>query len=155
MKSIVTAIITAFIVLVSCTPSTGVYERMAFFPDHEWSSTQKKSFSFDVTDTLASYRLYVVLRHADAYNWRNIWLDIEFKGPDSTYRVKREFFLSDNKKWYGTVVDDIVDQRIPFTRNNAPTSLRKGRYTITLQQVMREDPLQHVLNAGIRVEKVE
>lgn len=155
MKSIVTTIITALIVLVSCTPSTGVYERMAFFSNHEWHSREKKSFSFDVTDTLAEYRLYVVLRHADAYNWRNIWLNIEFKGPDSTYQVKREFFLSDNKKWYGTVIDDIVDQRIPFTRNNVPTPLRKGKYTITLQQVMREDPLQHVLNAGIRVEKVE
>jgi hypothetical protein len=52
-------------------------------------------------------------------------------------------------------MDDIVDQRIPFYLNNIPTPLKKGKYTFTLQQVMREDPLQHVLNAGIRVEKAE
>jgi hypothetical protein len=33
--------------------------------------------------------------------------------------------------------------------------LKKGMYTFTLQHVMREDPLQYVMNAGIRVEKVE
>jgi gliding motility-associated lipoprotein GldH len=151
------SIIIAFILscFISCTPSNGVYERMAFFPKHEWSSKQKESFDFEVTDTAASYRMYLVLRHTDAYNWSNIWLTIEIKAPDTSYIIKRPFDLADNQKWFGTVVDDIVDQRIPFNQNNSPVPLKKGKYTFTLQQVMREDPLQHVLNAGIRVEKAE
>lgn len=141
--------------LLSCTQTNGVYERMAFFPKQEWSTKEKKSFDFEVTDTLSSYRLYFVIRHTDAYNWNNIWVNIEMKAPDTTYHIKREFTLADNQKWHGTAVDDIIDQRIPFNQNNIPTPLKKGKYTFTLQQLMREDPLQHVLNAGIRVEKVE
>lgn len=155
MKLQMIIFVIAILFLDSCVKTNGVYEHMSFFPKQEWSSSQKQSFNFEVTDTAASYRLYLVLRHTDAYNWNNIWVNIEFKAPDTTYMIKREFVLADNRKWHGTVVDDIVDQRIPFNQNNIPTPLKKGKYTFTLQQVMREDPLQHVLNAGIRVEKVD
>jgi gliding motility-associated lipoprotein GldH len=147
-------IIIALVFFSSCT-TNGVYERMSFFPKHEWNSNQKQSFNFEVTDTLSTYRLYLVLRHTDAYRWKNIWVNIQLKAPDTTYTIKREFILADNEKWHGTTVDDIIDQRIPFQKNNMPVPLKKGMYTFTLQHVMREDPLQHVMNAGIRVEKVE
>jgi len=155
MKLKMVIIIAAVVLFASCVKTNGVYERMAFFPKHEWNSKQKQSFDFEVTDTTVDYKLYFVLRHTDAYNWNNIWVNIELKAPDTTYVIKREFVLADNQKWNGTIVDDIVDQRIPFNQNNIPTPLKKGKYTFTLQQVMREDPLQHVLNAGIRVEKAE
>lgn len=138
----------------SCS-TNNVYERMSFFSKHEWSSANKPSFNFEVTDTTALYRLYLVIRHTDAYHWNNIWVTLTVKSPDTTLAVKREFVLADNNKWHGTVVDDIVEQRIPFDKSNNPVPLKKGSYTFTLQQVMREDPLQNVLNAGIRVEKVQ
>jgi len=155
MKLKTAIIIATFSFLLSCTHSNGVYERMAFFPKHEWDSQQKQSFDFEVTDTAALYRIYFVIRHTDAYSWNNIWVNIDFKAPDTSYTLKREFVLADNRKWHGTITDDIVDQRIPFNQNNIPTPLKKGKYTFTLQHIMREDPLQHVMNAGIRVEKVE
>ena len=70
-----------------------------------------------------------------------------------TYTIKREFPLADNTKWLGTGMDDIIEHRITF--NTLPIHLKKGNYTFSLQQIMREDPLQHVLNAGIRVEKAK
>ena len=30
---------------------------------------------------------------------------------------------------------------------------KKGTYTFTISQIMREDPLEHVLNVGLRIEK--
>lgn len=145
----------AIVVVFSACTSNGVYERMSFFKSHEWNSREKQTFTFEVTDTTALYRLYLVLRHTDAYRWKNIWVNIELKAPDTTYILKREFTLADNEKWFGTTVDDIVDQRIPFEKSNAPVPLRKGTYTFTLQHVMREDPLQHVMNAGVRIEKAQ
>jgi hypothetical protein len=47
----------------------------------------------------------------------------------------------------------VFDHRARITR--APVKLKKGEYTFTLQENMREEPLQFVLNAGIRVEKVK
>lgn len=76
---------------------------------------------------------------------------MDVKDPDTTYTVKREFTLANNTQWLGTGMDDIIEQRIPF--DSKPFPLKKGMYTFTLQQVMREDPLQNVMAAGIRVEK--
>jgi gliding motility-associated lipoprotein GldH len=145
----------AVLTLTGCVRTNDVYEKMYFFPKHEWSSNVKPSFNFEVADTTAMYRLYFVIRHSDAYHFNNIWVNLSVKSPDSTIVIKREFTLADAQKWHGTTIDDIVEQRIPFDKNNTPVPLKKGNYTFTLQQAMREDPLQRVLNAGIRVEKVQ
>lgn len=76
------------------------------------------------------------------------------KGPGDSISVRREFILANNTKgWLGSGMDDIFEHRILFSDKPAP--LRQGRYTFTLQQAMREDPLEHILNVGIRVEKVK
>jgi gliding motility-associated lipoprotein GldH len=145
----------AIVLLVSCVRTNNTFEKMASFSKHEWSSNTKPSFTFEISDTAALYRLYFVIRHTDAYHFKNIWVNIGMKSPDTTLLFKNEFTLSDNEKWHGTAVDDIVEQRIPFEPGNRALRFKKGSYTFTLQQVMREDPLQNVLNAGIRVEKAE
>lgn len=136
----------------SCT-KLNVFEKLAFFPKHEWANTSKPAFTFTIADTSHPYQLFFVIRHADAYQYRNIWLNIQVKDPDSTYTVTREFKLADGEKWLGTGMDDIYEQRIPFA--NGAHMLKKGDYTFTLSQIMREDTLANILNAGIRVERVE
>jgi hypothetical protein len=42
-------------------------------------------------------------------------------------------------------MDDVYDHRARITRS---LKLKKGNYTFTLQQNMREEPLQFALNAG-------
>jgi len=75
-------------------------------------------------------------------------------GPGDSFNVRREFILANNAQgWLGSGMDDIYEHRIPF--NTTPAPLKKGTYNFTLQQKMREDPLEHVLNVGIRVEKVK
>lgn len=151
MKSII-AFLAVFIIVISCN-TVDVYEKTNVFPQHEWKGNELQSFTFAITDTASSYNLYVVFRHEMAYHYKNIWLNVKVKDPDSSYNFKREFTLANNKDWLGTGMDDIIDHRIQF--NQAPIHLKKGNYTFSLQQVMREDPLQYVLNAGIRVEKVK
>ena len=138
-----------------CSCSTlDVYEKSAVFPSHEWKADQALPFTFEVKDTAAFYNFYIIIRHDEAYHYKNIWMNIQYRDPDSVYTIKREFALADNVKWLGTGMDDIIEHRIAF--NSLPLKLKKkGNYTLTLQQIMREDPLQHVLNAGVRIEKVK
>jgi gliding motility-associated lipoprotein GldH len=131
-----------------------VFERNKFFPEHSWSSKAKPSFTFEIEDTTALYNIMFVLRHTDAYNYNNIWVKMQMNGPVDTTNVRREFVLATGSQgWLGSGMDDIFEHRIPF--NNRPAPLHKGTYTFTLQQDMREDPLENVLNVGIRVEKVK
>jgi gliding motility-associated lipoprotein GldH len=131
-----------------------IYEKTASFPLHNWKSAETPSFTFEITDTTSLYNIFLVLRHEDAYNYNNIWINLFVKGPTGVDTVRREFILGNNRQgWLGSGMDDIFEHRTPF--NDKPAPLHKGKYTFTLQQDMREDPLEHILNAGIRVEKVK
>lgn len=147
-----------FIILsatLSACSTLDVYEKTVAFPQHEWKNTEKPSFTFTIDDTTSAYKIFVILRHEDAYHFNNIWLNISTQAPKDSVKTQLvNITLADNAKgWLGTGMDDVFDHRALITR--APVKLKKGNYTFTLQQNMREEPLQFVLNAGIRVEKVK
>ena len=93
----------------------------------------------------------LVLRHTDAYNYNNIWIRGSVRQPgDTASRSQRyDLSLADNEKgWMGSGMDDIYEHRIEIqhlTKFDHP-----GTYSFTLEQIMREDPLKHVLNVGVR-----
>jgi len=131
-----------------------VYEKTMSLPRHEWQSSNGLPFTLDIKDSLAYYNFYFVIRHTESYHYNNIWLDLTFHFPDEKPRVQRlniQLANSDNG-WLGTAMDDIIEQRLLI--NKQPIHLRAGTYQFTIQQIMRENPLQNVLNAGLRVEKV-
>jgi len=152
LKKFLFFILTVFL-LSACHP-IDLYEKTAPFSTHAWSSNNKLTFQFTITDTIAQYNLFAVIRHLDAYHWNNIWLNVTTIAPGDTAVTQQvNLTLGDNKKgWLGAEMDDIVEHRILL--NAAPVKLKQGNYTFILQQIMREDPLQFVMNAGIRVEKV-
>ncbi len=61
---------------------------------------------------------------------------------------------NDAKGWEGHGMDDIWEIRKSITTGPVPFK-KPGNYTFTVSQIMRENPLKHILNIGIRVEKVD
>jgi len=47
-------------------------------------------------------------------------------------------------------MDDIYEHRIELTK---PIRMKAGIYHFKIEQIMREDPLENVMNVGLRVEK--
>lgn len=130
-----------------------VFEKTAFFPKHEWPSSKQPSFTFNIEDTNVRYNIYAVIRHTDAYHFNNLWLNLTTIPPgDTAQTVRLKLVLGDNTQWLGSSMDDIIEHRIRINQN--PVKLNKGTYQFILQQIMREDPLLNILNAGIRVEKI-
>jgi len=141
------------ILFAACNP-IDVYEKRIPFTNFLWNTANKPTFNFTITDTTSYYNIFVVIRHEDAYHFNNLWLNVTTKAP-STAPISQqlELILANNGKgWLGSGIDDIYTHRVRIT--NAPIKLKAGDYQFTLQQVMRENPLQSVLDAGIRVEKV-
>ena len=138
----------------SCT-TTGVFEKNVPIPGHNWESSFQPIIEFDLNDTSSTYGVYVVLRHTNEYNFNNLWVKASVKEPGSTEWKSQQYdlLLANNEKgWLGTGMDDIFEHRVlvqPKTR-----FLKSGKYQYRFQQIMREDPLQHVLNIGLRIEKV-
>ena len=145
-------LVTCVLCLASCT-TIDLYEKSVSIPHHAWSSSFKPSFTFTLKDTSASYQLFLVLRHTDKYNYNNIYINLYAKipGQDTAIKIRRDLTLATNEKgWLGEGMDDIYEHRI---RLGDPQTLKAGVYTFSLEQIMRDDPLENVLNIGLRIEK--
>ena len=76
-------------------------------------------------------------------------------GADSLIKQQLEVVLATNDKgWLGTAMDDIYEQRIRLSPPQGSYFPRSGSYTFSLEQIMREQPLEHVMNVGLRIEKL-
>ncbi len=147
---------TCFLCLVSCIlylscTTIDLYEKDVTIPGFKWKSSFKPEFTFAIKDTTVPYQLFLVLRHNDRYNYNNIWINLYSQPPgDSLHKAPFELPLATNEKWLATGMDDIYEHRIKLTD---PQYLRAGVYHFIVEQIMREDPLENVMNVGLRVEK--
>jgi gliding motility-associated lipoprotein GldH len=138
--------------LFSCT-HVDLYEKSVRIPGHKWSSSFKPAFTFTIKDTSSLYQVFLILRHTEKYNFNNIYVNLRasLPGQDTALIIQRDLVLATNEKgWLAQAMDDIYEHRIEL---GEPQSLKAGTYTFILEQVMREDPLLNVLDAGIRIEK--
>lgn len=141
--------------LSSCT-TVDLYEKTVSMPDHKWHSSNRPTFEFQITDTVSYYNVFLVLRHTEKYKFTNIYVNLYVKGPgqDSAIKIQRDLPLATPEKgWLATGIDDIYEHRIPLTTEKQ--TFKAGSYSFTLEQIMREDPLENVLDAGLRVEKTQ
>ena len=146
-------ILFAFMQLCSCKPMD-VYEKSQVVPGHEWASSKAIEGSFEITDTIPAYQIYIVLRHTDEYTYNNIWLNMGLQSPgDSMYDQKVNLSLgNDAQGWEGTGMNDIWELRKPLIK--VPRRcIRPGVYKYRIRQIMRDDPLPHIMSVGLRVER--
>ncbi|MGN6530375.1 MAG: gliding motility lipoprotein GldH [Ginsengibacter sp.] len=141
-------------IFVSCI-KINLFEKQAVIPSQQWFYTDIPQFSFHIDDTTSLYNVYIVLRHTDLYQYNNVWLRVGLKTPKDSVNFQNINLVlaTDAKGWEGTGMDDIFEVRknisaAPFSFKNA------GEYTFSIAQIMRENPLNHIMNVGIRVEKV-
>ena len=138
----------------SCKQEVGVFEKNTPIPSYSWSRDHAAKGKFTISDTLAVYDLYVVLRHLDSYSYKNIWLNIGLKGPgDTMYFQKVNLTLaSDAKGWEGSGMNDIWEVR-KLLNDRPRRFIKSGEYEFEIRHIMREDPLKGIISSGFRVEK--
>lgn len=149
--------LTAGILLLTACQTIELYEKTARIPGHSWKSDFTPSFTFTIRDTSVPYQLFFIIRHSDRYHFNNIYIDLSTRQPgsDSVQTGRYDLRLgTDSEGWLGSGMDDIYEHRVPLTPVGGRFFFKKpGDYTFTLKQIMREDPLQQVLNVGLRIEK--
>ncbi|AHF17976.1 gliding motility lipoprotein GldH [Niabella soli] len=129
-----------------------VNERIADIPAHKWQQQRAAIVDLDVKET-APYQLYFIFRHTEQYPYNNIVAKVTIK--DTLNKVVTALTVNapltaSSGKWEGNAVDDLYDH---FIKLNTIVPLRKGRYHFIITQLMKDDPLPFVLNAGIAIEK--
>lgn len=120
---------------------------------HNWSYTEKIQVPVTIENPDLLYNLYVNLRLTSSYKYSNIFLLIHIVGPDGKKTTERKEFrvaLPDGE-WLGSGSGDLYSFQMPFKENfKFPL---KGKYVIELEQNMRDNPLNNISDAGVRVEK--
>ncbi|MFY7693452.1 MAG: gliding motility lipoprotein GldH [Sediminibacterium sp.] len=150
---------TYFILLVTlflgACQTIDLYEQTTTYPEHQWSSKQINQYQFNIADSNARYNMFFVIRHHNAYHYKNIWLQVISQAAgDSIQKQTININLADDMNgWLGSGMDDIYDHRVLM--NTQPLKLPKGSFKVSIQQIMREDPLQNILTTGVRVEKAK
>lgn len=150
---IITILALACLFLAGCDPN-GVYDDNRSIPGGKWHYRNALPFEVQITDTNAWYNVYVNLRVSSDYAYNNIFLWVTTTNPARKSDKRRvEIRLADEHgKWLGSGLGDIYDYQFPAIQKvKFPVS---GFYRFELEQNMRDDTLQYVKSAGIRVEKM-
>jgi len=130
-----------------------VFEKNTPIPGYKWSNNFAATGTFEIKDTLSSYNVYIIIRHTDQYEFNNIWMNVGLQSPgDSLFFQKVDLSLgSDATGWEGTGSNDIWEVRKPLALNKR--FKKNGDYQFKIFNIMRVDPLPHVMSVGMRVEK--
>jgi len=141
---------------ISSCSTIDIYEKTVAVPGHQWAGSFKPEFQFEIKDNTVPYNVFFVIRHTEKYNYNNIFINLSSKqaGTDSFITQRLDVTLATNEKgWLGTGMDDIYEQRMKLSPEAGTFFPKPGTYTFTLEQIMREQPLEYVMNVGIRIEK--
>ena len=140
--------------LFSSCRQTAIFEKDTVIPGYKWQSDFKAAGAFMITDTVSEYNIYIVIRHTDAYTYNNIWLNAGLQAPgESLQEQKTNLSLgNDAEGWEGIGMNDIWETKKLITRT--PKRFKKaGEYRFSISHIMRDDPLEHVMSIGLRLEK--
>ncbi|EHQ27319.1 gliding motility-associated lipoprotein GldH [Mucilaginibacter paludis DSM 18603] len=123
--------------------------------NQNWSYNNKVNTDFTIDDAALPYNLYLNLRVTPDYKYSNIFVLIHQTGPDKkTITTRYEFTLANKDgEWLGQGTGNLYNYQVPFKTNYKFPE--KGKYHISIEQNMRDNPLHQVSDAGLRVEKAE
>lgn len=143
----------------SCRNNVVFSEYKSIPEDKGWELKNKIVLQTEIKDTLSKHDVYINVRHADAYPYRNLFLYLHTQYPNGVKKTDTlECLLADEKgNWLGSGAGDLWDHSILFKRNTRfPIS---GNYIFTFEQAMRFgdqpalDPLPFILDIGLTIEK--
>lgn len=144
--------------LMGCTENV-VFQEDAMTPSGAWERGWNPSFSFEVKDTLLPHDVYLDLRHTGDYPFSNLYAFVTLTGPTGERLVDTvECTLADpTGRWYGKgqgfISSDRFQAHVLYKMHNRFP--RSGRYSLTLEQAMRVEKLEGIIDVGVSVERSE
>ncbi len=141
--------------LFSCD-SRRIYEDNLEFKDRTWKVTEEVRFNFTIPDTARRYNLYYNVRNTLDYPYARIFITYHLYDSTGSELTKKLVFhdLFDQKTGRplgDSGVGDLYDHQLPLLEHHRFDY--RGKYSIKLDQFMRQDTLQGVAAVGVRVEE--
>jgi gliding motility-associated lipoprotein GldH len=153
MKYIKTILFISAVLLLSSCKNNVVFSKYENFENNEWFAKNKVTFDVEMSDVNSLHDISVMVRHADAYPYSNLYLFLTTKYPDGKVTLDTlECILANQKgEWMGNGAGDIFDITIPLKQSTRfPLA---GKYSFTFEQAMRTDPLPLIMDFGFEIKR--
>jgi gliding motility-associated lipoprotein GldH len=124
-------------------------------PQRNWSYVNKLRTTVEIKDPAAAYHLKFRLRHTADYRYSNIYVLMRLSGsgyPVTTRRFGYKLAEPDGQ-WLGQGSGNLYTST--FTMFSNFKFPQAGKYTIEIEQNMRDNPLKEISDAGITVTQVK
>ncbi len=144
-------------IIAACKDKSAEYEQLSILADTGWHKDSLANFEFEITDAKINYMLIYHVRNEVTYPYSNLFMRYHLKDSMGKLIETRldEMFLADSKtgKPKGRGFGEMRDQQFQFySAFKFPYS---GKYSLSLQQYMRQDILTGIGAVGLRIEKAE
>jgi len=151
MKKLQILYIIALFAIVSCSLSNknAQYKNVN---EAGWKAKDTLSFEINVDDISKKYQLKLAVRHNKNYEFNNFWVRIIQKAPKEKADLKNIEIPLYNKigKPYGKCTGSLCTQIFPIEKSIQ--FKHKGKYTIEVIQLMRQEPLLGIKDVGVILE---
>lgn len=138
---------------------TAVVDQFLEIPGRSWEYSHQPEIDINIDKPHMAYRIYVNFRHTSQYEYSNVFLLVHQKREgiladslaENTTRIELTLAEPDGR-WTGKQSGDIyTHQELIADHYLFPDT---GAYTLSLEQNMRENPLNGVVAAGLRIEEL-
>ncbi len=156
MKPIALISLCAGLLMAGCAEHV-VFQKDMEVPGGNWARTWKPQFVFNITDTTSQCDIYLDIRHTGDYQFSNIYIFTTLEGPGGhSFTDTVECTLADpTGRWYGKgtgfIFSDRFQAHVLYRMSNRFP--RSGRYVFTLEQAMRTEDLDGIIDVGVSVEE--
>lgn len=118
--------------------------------DSRWLYANATKADFEIKDISKAYQVNFKLRINTEYRYSNLFVLATFKDTKSRKKIRYQFKLAkEDGQWLGKGSGDLYTYSFPLLRNHRFTDT--GKYSIEVEQNMRDNPLLGISDVGIEV----
>ena len=145
-------ILFALLVLCCACNDRVVYSTFYSLPTEGWHQDSTLTYTTEITDTIASYEMLLVVRHTTQYPYQNLWLFVDTYAEDILiYQDTIEATLADDYgRWLGTGINRY---ELPLLYDDHHRFTQSGEHTFAIRQGMRNEWLNGMTEVGLIIQK--
>ena len=157
VKNIFSLLIIGTFILLLNTGCNGdyVFQKEIEISGGGWYYNNALAFDFDIDDISKKYNLLLEVEHAGDFGYQNLYVQFHTTYPSGEKKTQIVSLELANKSgiWNGKCGGNICRVEIPLQTNTV--FKETGRHSISVEQYMRKDPIEGVLNMAIKIKEVK
>jgi gliding motility-associated lipoprotein GldH len=137
--------------LVSCN-NNNLVDSNVTVAENSWTYAKSAKAVVEIKEAEQPHQIYFKLRHTADYRYSNLFVLMRLKGDGINKTIRYQFKLAKGDgEWLGKGSGDLYTHNFPLLTNyHFP---KPGKYTIEIEQNMRDNPLLGISDIGITVMK--